>query len=76
MRMHKWTVEIAVAETWVEDGFDITDERMHDIMTSTLSWAYGHEIACKVLTRPPDEDVAKAMGYPTVKAYLANRGEK
>lgn len=69
----KWTIEIEVDETWVADGFDATDDRMHDMLAHHLPYAYGHELGAKVLTRPPDEAVAKAQGYRTVKEYLADR---
>lgn len=54
----KWTVEIEVSDTWVEDGFDLTDDRMQSIMEKHLSYAYSHEIRCRVVSRPPDEEVA------------------
>jgi hypothetical protein len=72
-KFFKWTVEIEVVDTWVEDGFDLTDDKMHSIIADRLSHAYGHEIRCKVVARPPDEAVAKVQGYKTVEEYLKDR---
>jgi hypothetical protein len=73
MKFFKWTVEIEVSETWVEDGFDLTDDRAHSIMTHALPHAYGHEIRCKVVAHPPDQDVASAQGYKFVNDYRKER---
>jgi hypothetical protein len=69
----KWVVEIEVSDTWVEDGFDLTDERMHRIVAEHLSYAYGSEIRCKVLERPDDAVIAEVQGYKSVEKYLAER---
>jgi hypothetical protein len=73
---YKWTIEIEISETWVEDGFDVTDDRLHNLLMKALPWASGDEVAGRVLTRPSDERVAKAMGYPSVRAYLQARDGK
>jgi hypothetical protein len=73
MKKFTWTVEITIDETWVEDGFDLTDERAHDIIMHALPYSYGHETKAKVIKRPPDAEVAKAMGYSSVDHYLARR---
>jgi len=65
----KWTVEISVAQLWVADGFDLTNRRAHDIMTSHLGYAEGSEIKTRVLEKPSDEAVAKAQGYPDVESF-------
>lgn len=59
----KWTVEIEVDETWVEDGFDLTDERAKEMVMSDLRYAYGHEISCKVIAAPAPAEIRKAQGY-------------
>jgi hypothetical protein len=71
----KWTVEVEIDERWVADGFDLENgESMEEmIKRSRLGYAYSHEVKCKVLTRPPDEAVAKAMGYKTVEEYVKQR---
>lgn len=70
----KWTAEIEIHKTWVEDGFDLTDDRLHEVFTHALPWANGAEVRGKVLTRPDDKDIAVTMGYKTVEEYLAKRG--
>lgn len=71
---YKWLVEISVDPTWVADGFD--DDRAHAMVAHDLRYAYGHEFACKVLARPPAEEVAKEQGFASVKEYLHSRGRK
>lgn len=46
---------------------------MKSMLEHHLPYAYGHELAAKVLTRPPDEVVAKIQGYQAVEQYLAQR---
>lgn len=72
----KWTIEIAIDETWVADGFDINDdEAVQQMMARLLPHAYGHELGGKLIKRPPDEVVAKLQGYRTVEDYLAARSK-
>jgi hypothetical protein len=35
----KWTVELQVHKIWVEDGFELTDERAHDLLANYLQYA-------------------------------------
>lgn len=58
----RWTVEIEVHETWVADGFNLDDDRAHEMMTRELSHAYGHEVRARVLSAPPADAIAKAQG--------------
>lgn len=36
---YAWTVEFKVHRTWVEDGFDMTDERALDMLSHDLGYA-------------------------------------
>jgi hypothetical protein len=70
MKRFKWTIEIEVTETWVADGFDMrTPEDVKVLLERRLPHAYGHELGGKVISRPPDKEVATAQGYKTVEAY-------
>lgn len=71
----KWTIEVEMDEAWVADGFDMTDERVSNMLQAYMPHVYGHEVGGRVLKRPPDEAVAKAQGYKTVEAYLKARGK-
>ena len=62
-RKFKWVVEIEVDKFWVEDGFNLTDERAHDLMTNDLTFAYGHEFKTKVLSAPDKAAIMKVQGY-------------
>lgn len=74
MAMLAWTVEIFVDSSWVADGFELTDERMHDIMTDHLAYAHGDEIECKVFSKPSSNRIAKLQGYSSA-ADKKKRGE-
>lgn len=65
MKFYKWVVEFQVADTWVADGFDLTDERAHDMLASDLSYAYGHELKAKVIRAPSAAAIAKEQGCAT-----------
>jgi hypothetical protein len=60
----KWVVEFSVDETWVADGFDLTDERAKEMLARDLSYAYGHELDARLLQAPLPLTVAKLQGYP------------
>lgn len=62
-KFFKWTVEFQVAECWVADGFDMTDERAHQMLASDLGWAHGSELRARVIKSAPAAEVAKTQGY-------------
>lgn len=68
MKRYKWTVEFEVDETWVEDGFELTDERAHAMLANALSCAYNTEFSAKVISAPPQAEIRKAQGYEDEKA--------
>lgn len=78
-KWHKWVVEFQVEQTWVEDGFDLTDERAKRMLAYDLQSAYGSELKAKVIDAPQPEVIAKAQGYEGetlnqgVKAVLKTR---
>ena len=63
MAKFKWTVEFTVDETWVADGFDLTDERAHAMLNEDLRFAHSHELKAKVIKAPTALEVAKAQGF-------------
>lgn len=63
-KTYKWTIEVEVAAAWVADGFDLTAERAHDIFTRALPYAYGHEVACRVVAAPDAREIRREQGYP------------
>jgi hypothetical protein len=71
--LYYWVLQVAVHKNWVEDGADFTDERTHDMMTQHFSHLFGSEVKGKVLGRPPDETVAKEMGFESTETYLEDR---
>jgi len=72
-RFFRWVVEIRMDEKWVADGFDITDQRMCDTIMAVYPHISGTEVECQVISHPPDEEVAKEMGFKNVQEYLEDR---
>ena len=64
----KWVVEFEVAEAWVADGFDLTDERALSMLANDLSWAHGSELGAKVIKAPDPNEIRVAQGYEPIKA--------
>lgn len=59
----KWTVEIEIDEVWVADGFELTEERLIDMVQSDLQYATESEIKVKILKSPDEKAISKAQGY-------------
>lgn len=60
---YKWTVEIQVHKTWVEDGFELTNERAHSMLARTLPYANNAELKAKVISSPDPDAIAREQGY-------------
>ena len=63
MNKFKWTIEIEVAETWVADGFDPTEERFKEMVLTDLIYAYDQEVNVTILQRPDPKLIRQAQGY-------------
>ena len=63
MANFKWTVEFEVDESWVADGFDLTDERAKQMIENTLPHAYGSETKAKVISAPEAQLIKRTQGY-------------
>jgi hypothetical protein len=64
----KWTVEFEVDESWVANGFDLTDERAKDMIESELPYSYGHETKAKVIKAPLPAQILVVQGYSPKEA--------
>jgi hypothetical protein len=58
----KWTVEFEVDEIWVEDGFDLDDDRALAMLANDLRFAFVEEIGAKVVKSPSPDQIAKLQG--------------
>lgn len=66
----KWIVAFSVDETWIEDGFDIDNERALDILSKALPYAnIGTELKARVIRRPDAGKIAKLQGYDSVAQW-------
>lgn len=61
----KCTVEFEVDETWIADGFEITEERAQEMIMNDLSYATSSEVKAKILKAPSQVSIRKAQGYET-----------
>lgn len=59
----KWTVEFTVDETWVADGFELTQERALEMLARDLSFADDHELGARIVSAPDQKAIRKAQGY-------------
>jgi len=60
----KWTVEFSIDKTWVEDGFDLTNDRALDMLANDLQYAnIGTELGAKVIKAPDKKLIRKIQGY-------------
>ena len=56
-------VTISVDDSWISDGFDLTSERLEEIISSNIiPYAYNYEkqVEVKIITKP-DIKVIKAL---------------
>lgn len=75
-RWYKWTVEIQVERSWVADGFELDNDRAHDMLASTLPHALGFELKAKVLTAPPLTEILHEQGYRAKDGSLLREIQK
>lgn len=61
-KRYTWTVQITIDPVWVADGFNITNERAHDIIAHALPHANGHEFSAKVLSAPDPMQIKCEQG--------------
>lgn len=60
----KWTVEFEVDEVWIEDGFDLDDERALNMLANDLRHAnIGTELKAKVVKAPCPKKIRQMQGY-------------
>ena len=52
MKMRKWVVAFYVADTWIRDGFDLTDERAKEMLAHDLDFARDDELKARVISAP------------------------
>ena len=63
MKFIKWVVEIQVEESWIADGFNLTEERLHNMVSKDLAYIFSTEIKTKILNKPSTQRIKKLQGY-------------
>lgn len=56
----KWVVEFTIDQTWVEDGFNLTEERAKEMVESALPFSTGSETSVRIL-KAPDADIIREV---------------
>ena len=59
----KWVVEFTVNGTWVEDGFNLTQQVAKEMIEARLGFAYDHETAAKILKCPTQKEINSAGNW-------------
>jgi hypothetical protein len=75
-RRFRWVVEFAIDSSWVADGFEIDDERAHEMLAKAVPYAFNTEIEAKVISAPTREHVARVQGYAIKGALAEERGAR
>lgn len=75
-KTYKWTVEFEVEDTWIQDGYDLTDERAHAMIAKDLAWAYGHELKARVIKSPSKDELLKEQGYTVENGWTLEQIER
>jgi len=63
MKTFKWVVEFEVTENWVEDGFNITNQKAVGMIENVLPFASGAEFKATVIKSPDAKLIRKTQGY-------------
>jgi hypothetical protein len=71
-----WTVKLSVHKSWVADGFNLDDDRAHDMLANDLQSARGHELKAQVIATPDPEQIAKVQGYENAVAAGLKKPKK
>lgn len=60
MKNLKWTLELSVDPKWIADGFDVTPEKMDEVLGLLLPHATEGEMSLRVVKCPTKEQYEKA----------------
>ena len=61
----KWTCEIQVNGTWVADGFELTQERLKEMIEREIGYANSCETKARILTSPDTARIRLCQGLET-----------
>lgn len=62
MKSFKWIVEFTVNEIWVEDGFDLNEDRAKEMIESALPFSNSSETKVKIIKFPSKKTISKIQG--------------
>ena len=58
----RWRIEIEIDEVWVADGFEVTEDRIHDMVVSAIGFARPDEVLVRILASPHPDEILQAQG--------------
>lgn len=59
----KWVVEFQVDESWIADGFEMTDEVAFEMLSNQLGFAHYDELRAKVIKKPTGKSIRRMQRY-------------
>ena len=59
----KWLVEFTVSDSWIQDGFELTDLLALDMLEGVLPYAHSNELKAKVIKFPDSKIIQELQGY-------------
>jgi hypothetical protein len=61
--MFEWTVTVKVDPKWVADGFNLTEERLNDLLQNALDFASSEEVQGTVITWPDSKRIERVQTH-------------
>jgi len=73
IKTFRWVVEFTVDETWVADGFNLTDETATEMLAHELSGVIGHHVYAVNADDPTTEIEALKHEHAALRQLLTKR---
>lgn len=75
-RFYKWILELEVNETWVADGFNLTEKQWKDWAADGLAHLNASEFRTRVIHAPSVDSIAKAQGFDSADELAAAKARR
>lgn len=73
-KFYEWTAKVRVHASWVADGFNLTAERLHNMVSNDIQGGYTHEIEAEIVDAPDARLILGEQGYgPGHRDYKVER---
>ncbi len=61
---YMWTVNIYVAPKWVADGFNLTEDKLNELLMKGYGWMTGDEVNGEIVRAPDKRQISTEQGTP------------